>query len=296
VAARPLTGLIFDRLAYLRALPHIGSPIELDGCPHPLLRRPIPGHDAFDLMGAWPYGSVAATLDDSVLDALRRTGAISLTMVVRPDLPVQISQGYDLLPLKQHFIIDPDRPSKSLSSKAKGNLAMASSKWAIDQNPPEDEVRVTAIELFNDLTARRDVSDIARMPPQHFQLLFAVPGIVTLAIRDGEGIGGMIIAAQSAAETHLLHLLLAPRAMRSNGSYLLMETARDLWGGRGPIYLGGVPGGVVNAGVGQFKQRWANRSVEVQMLTSILDASRYEALSAGRTQGYFPAYRGPVNA
>lgn len=250
-------------------------------------------------MSAWPYGGASAAIDlGSLHAALVATGAVSFLSILRPDhppLPDPCAECFALTPLKPHYVFDPALPALPLSKKARRNLREAEQVWQIVRNPPAREAARLALHLFDDLAKRRTLSAISHMPRNHFELLLRVPGIESLALRSADGEwGGVVIAACDPGETHMLHILTSDRARMTNGAYLLMQAAAELWGRDGPLYLGGAPTGADSAGIARFKQRWANRQSTVHLLTAILDPARYAELAATRGKpGFFPAYRHP---
>jgi hypothetical protein len=290
--------MIFDGLPYVGCLAHLGRPTRVPSLPFAVLLRPIPGTSHHDALSTWPYGSPpeAAKLA-SALEELRALGAVSFTGMLTPAATraADLASGaIAVAPLKPHYLIDARRALPAHSAKTRRNLKLAARHWTIDAAPARAEIAQATVELYAALRRRRRMSsEITDMPPGHFAALLDVPGIVALAARDRDRIGAVLIAARDAEETHLLHLLADEQALATVPNYLLMAHISEAWSQRGPIYLGGAPGGPDGPGVAKFKARWANHTAPSWLVTAVLREDVYKELSpAGATAGgFFPAYR-----
>lgn len=293
--------LPFSRRDYCLSLPHLGRPVAADGLDTALLARAIPGSRRSDLVGPWPY-TVAPRpgLAGAALAALRRDAYVSLTMVLRPDVPADhvaalgaaLDGSAELAPLKDHYVRDPDLPTPTLRARTRQNLRLGERHWHLRRLAPTEISRVCST-LQQQLAARRRLSDHARVPARHFRVIAELEGIEAMAAVDADGPGAVLIAARSGCETHLLHFLTSPRVIRTCGSYLLWMEAIRLWASDGCVYLGGAPGSADGPGIAQFKARWANRIAPVLLMKAVLDGEAYGALAARAPAGgtFFPAYR-----
>lgn len=291
--------MLFALRDYLDSLPHLGRPTAT-ALPFPVGVRDIPGTAHRDAIGPWPYvpapapGELAAALEE-----LRRLGLVSLTLMLAPDTGPEDAAAYaqlgvTLQPLKDHFVVDPDRPTAEIGPRTRRNLAIAARNWEVVEEPAPAELAATAARLYAGLADRRILSDITRVPPSHFSDLARLPGIAFLSARRGPVVGAMVIAARDERRTDLLHLLIDQSHIATCPGYAVLgHVARD-WARRGPVYLGGMPDGPDGPGVGRFKARWANRTSPLLLATAILDPQTYATLTAGTADsGYFPAYRRP---
>jgi hypothetical protein len=291
--------MIFDRDSYLTSLAHLGRLISVPGLPYPVLLRRIPNTRYEDAMGPWPYGSAPDTtgLPDTFA-FLRDLGVITFTGFIRPDARFDRTMaeraGFAVAPLKPHFIVNESGMPLSFRRRTRRHLAMARRHWTIDLASLDAGHAAVAMRLHLDLQRRREMSAMTRMPAEHFLRLADTPGIAVLAARDSDGIGGLVIAACEADETHLLHFLVLEHALRTSASYLLMASAIEVWGRNGRVYLGGAPSGRDGPGIARFKARWANRTASVSLLTAILQEDTYRALGPeGSRTPFFPNYRNP---
>jgi hypothetical protein len=95
------------------------------------------------------------------------------------------------------------------------------------------------------------------------------------------------------------HLTAADATGYANGaSFALYDAAIGHFAGAGVINLGGGAGGGDDptGGLFAFKQGFANSQATAMLCGAVLDRPRYEALSTGHGDGFFPAYRGPLAA
>jgi len=291
--------MIFDTLAYVACLTHIGQPRAVEALPFAVLDRPIPGTPHRDVLSTWPYGSAPdpRRLDEAVAE-LRAAGAVSFFGVLKPGSTLDAAAappGISATPLKAHYVVDRRRGLPVPSARTRRNLRIAARAWSIDPAPDLQAVANAAASIHAGLQTRRRFSDIANVPAAHFPAVLSVPGIVAVVARDGDRIGALLIAARDAGETHLLHLLADETHIATCPAYLLMAYVSEVWSADGPVHLGGTPSGPDGPGITKFKSRWASTTMPVQMLTAILRADVYRTLSAGdaAADGHFPAYRRP---
>ncbi len=292
-----MNSLIFDTKEYADTLSHIGSIYLSSGFPLPVFMRDIKSSDSFDGFAPWPYvtppdlGAWRAGMSE-----LAEKGAVSFVMVARPGYDGQAAEleraGALIRPLKKHFVSDPHHPPVIKRKSTLRYIDIARKQWEIGDVTAGDDVAETMRRCHRLLYERRRISGVARMNDDHFSKLLRLPRVICLAARDSTGIGAMIAAFQSRSETHLIHNCVEPRATKTFAGFLLMAEAVERWSRIGPVYMGGTPDGVESQGVGDFKRRFANISVDVMLVGQILNHAIYEKLSSDRPQSsYFPAYR-----
>ncbi len=290
--------LLFDREEYCASLTHVGRVSQAPGLSTSFLIRPVPDAEAFDAVGPWPYCSPPSPGSlRGALDALQARSLVSFMLFIRPDGPPDPDALPDARvrvdPLKEHYVLDPDRPRPEIRRRTRRNLALAARSWRIEALP-RHRLATLGPELHGKLAARRGLSVFADAPPRHYAALARLDGIAAMAATDQAGAGAVLVAARGGGETHLLHLLTDPRAIPACAAHLLMDTALDVWSADGPVYMGGAPAGPDGPGVARFKARWSNRTAPVVLLKAVLDAGRYARLAARRgPTDFFPAYRAP---
>lgn len=293
--------MLFAQAGYLETLPHLGRATAVTGLPFPVAVRDIPGTAHADAIGPWPYvpapepAALAAGLAE-----LRRLGLVTLTLMIAPDAgpadaDAYAALGVGLRPLKAHFVIDPDHPPAAVGPRTRRNLTVAARHWVLQEGGDPAELAGIAGRLHADLTARRRLSDIARVPAVHFERLARLPGIACISARKDGTVGAMVFAARDPRRADLLHLLVDRTHIATCPGYaVLAHVARD-WSRAGPAYLGGTPDGPDGPGVARFKARWANRTAPLTLATAVLRPDVYGALAGdGAHGGYFPAYRRPT--
>lgn len=294
---------LFSRHDYCLSLPHVGEPRPCAGLGTTLLERPIPAAGRADLAGPWPY--VAAPPPATVtgaMDALRHEGFVSLAMFLRPDtapgdlaaLEAALEDTAAIVPLKDHYVLDPRRTLPELRNRTRAHLATAARHWQVGPLA-RAEIPPLCSTMQDQLARRRRLSDFARVPPEHFHVLAGVEEVEALAVFDGDGPAAMLVAARTGGATHLLHFLTTPRVIPSSGSYLLWHEALRHWSRDGCVYLGGAPESAEGAGIAQFKARWANRTAPAFLLKAVLDGPAYRTLAARcPASSFFPAYRSAI--
>ncbi len=292
-----MNSLLFDTRAYAETFSHMGQLYVPNNFCLPAFLREINSTDKFDVMGPWPY---ATPPDIEIWQAgmaeLAEMCSVSFVMVARPDYAETVIKlakaGAIIRPLKKHFVKDPKYPPIVQRKSTIRSVDLARKHWAVEEISAEEGLAEAMRQCHNFLYARRHISGIARMSDDHFFKLLELPQVTCLIARDSVGIGAMIVAFRSADETHLIHNCVAPRATKTCAGFLLMEEATERWSRFGPVYMGGIPDGVENQGVGVFKQRWANRAVDVMLVGQILNHDLYNQMSTKHhPTNYFPAYR-----
>jgi hypothetical protein len=293
-----ISPLPYDTIEYSRTLAHIGTPVQIPELPAPLLARPIGETGLFDVFGPWPYSSPPENrLFREGIKWLAERGFVTMVAVFRPGLDQGAIKpngpGISVSELKPHFMYDPEFPPLSLSSRTRQNISRGLRNWVIKRI----ELGIyweTIVGFHRDLATRRVMSSVTRVPAAHFQGLSSVPGITTLGAFDPQGLGGVLIAAESQNEIHFLHMVGEKKVYKTGAFYALVHTALSIWGKSCRIFFGGAPDGADSPGVSKFKKRFANRVLPVFMVNAVLDPVRYDCLAERKsTPGFFPAYRSP---
>ncbi|MBB5751136.1 hypothetical protein [Prosthecomicrobium pneumaticum] len=292
-AARELAGpppLPFDHPDYAAALTYLGTPVIAAG--RPVVLRPIPGTDAVDAFGPFPY---LTPPDDP--QAFRRDltalGAVSWTAVLRPGTEAAASAAFDPLPLKAHFAHRRGGAALVHSVRTARHIRRGRARWAIAIEPLAPCVDA-ADALHAALEARAPLSRVARVDRQHFAALATLPGVACVTARCDGAVGAFLAFAEAGEEIHF-HLTAAnDTALSGDAMYALFDFMIARFGASHDLHLGGTPAGANGAGVGRFKARFANASTPVLLARMVLDPAGYDGLVA-RCGGHswFPSYRDP---
>lgn len=281
--------------AYAASLAQFGSPTRLPLSEGSLLRRPITGTSAYDVMGPYPLFTCAnwSSLGDD-LDNLA-TSAVSAMAVLDPMAVVgqeHLRRAFPdrLVRLKDHFIRDLDRAGE-LSGHHRRNVGRALRSVEVERCADPQQYLDDWLALYSNLVRRHGLSGMRAFSREAFAAQFAVPGLlVWRAIRHTETVAmSLWFEAGPVAYYHL-------GASNSLGyevgaSYGLFHHAFEHLRERGVrhVDIGGVPQ-AGSEGLQRFKSGWATERRDAWLGGRILDADAYERLSCGRT-GWFPAYR-----
>lgn len=256
--------------------------------PIPLIERSIDGTRYSDAQLPWPY--VDLNVGDLERLAQKYPHIVSLVGVLLSSRDRGYEKHEDLSPLKLHYIFDPSRDQTSLSAKSRSNLTVARQIWQFRRSSTVDDWMIFQ-ELYRILVARRLLSGSSYdFPSSHFERLTGVPSIELIGVHDGTQWGAMICVMQYRLEMHMLHLVVSDSGMKTNATYLLMQSLIDNCRHNGiMLFMGGVPSGD-NGGVQKFKSRWSNRTVQSWLLRKVIRPDVYQALAMPGNQ-FFPAYR-----
>ena len=283
--------LPFDRPAYAEALRYLGEPVVVAG--RPLVLRPVPGTDAVDAFGPFPYGSPPQDAD-ALQRALAALGVVTLTCVLRPGCDTRGLEKLDPVEVKEHFVLRRSGPTIVPSSRTRRHLRRAATNWSVELREMADAIDL-ADRLHRLLESRAPLSRVARVDRRHFEVLAGIEGfgcaVATAHGRDS----AFLVFAETADQIHF-HLTAGDEdALRDDGMYALFDFMVRTYSPTRDLYLGGLPSGPNGAGVARFKARFANARVPVSMVRLVVDAGCCSDLVArlGR-HPWFPPYRDPA--
>lgn len=207
--------------------------------------------------------------------------------------PLASRPGRTLVPLKPHYLFDPQLGLPALSCKTRSNLRRGQRHWRPERaGSAADWLRFDT--LYRAMLARRHLqSGLFDYPPDHFQRLSALPFIRLFGVRDDREWGSMACGAEYRGELHLLHVLTSPSGLASNASYVLMQHLLEHALSRDEtLFIGGVAGSD-DGGMLRFKLRWSNTQRMSWLLKMVLRPQDYRRLAIAGNP-YFPAYRHPT--
>jgi hypothetical protein len=290
--------LPYDLASYGHSLRHHGEPFQLNGWGAALLRRPIRDTPFYDAIGPWPYSTLPES--GSVMVSLRnemiKQGLISFLACARPDQDLDSVEwqtaGFQVIKIRHHFVFRPQLPPPTRSAKTRANLSKARRYWLIQTQ----KVSIRLLEQFSEwhaeLNQRKDMSFFGRLPLAHILQLATLPDCHIVLAIDDHGPAAAVIVMIVKDQVHCHAQAGAKDAYTQRAFYALYETILEKWGGTHTIYLGGGPGGKDGPGVERFKRRFANDTIDVTMVRTILDPKTCEqiALTRGDPQ-WFPPYR-----
>ncbi len=293
--------LPYDLSCYGHTLRHHGTPTQLSGWEASLIRRAIGDTAYFDGIGPWPYATLPDTIEqiDSLHTAMREQDLVSFSACARPDQSINAdiwrNSGFEVIPLKPHFVHHPRLPFPQRSAKTRANLSKARRYWKTELSSPllpalEEFARWHAV-----LNQRKDMSLFTRLPPDHFRNLVNLPGCHLMTAHDEDGFAAAVILMVTDHEVHCHAQAGANHAYTRRAFYALYDAILEHWGKSHTIYLGGVPGGADGPGIERFKRRFANGTSDITMVRTILNPQVSTQLAQTRGDPkWFPPYRSRV--
>jgi hypothetical protein len=282
--------------AYADALSFTGRAIDLPEWGGFAFARPIEGGGE-DAVGPYPRAPLPPDADlEGGLERLHAEGLVSAVLVPDPlqsPDPSRLASAFELSrPFKTHLLIDRTRgfdPTKHHRDEIRRGLRRCTVQ-AVSLAVELETWR----SLYDGLVARHDIVGAANFPDAYFATLAGMETFTAFAARvDGE-IAGMALWFEHAGIA-VSHLNAANSVGYANGvNYALYSAAIEHFADAAVIDLGGGAGrrDAPEDGLFQFKRGFANSEVMAMICGSVLDASEYARLSAGRAASFFPAYRG----
>ena len=286
---------------YALGLAHAGRAIAVPEWEAHVLARPIPGGGE-DAMGVYPLAPFGPHADlAGGLDRLREAGLVSIALVPDPlagPTHFALAAAFDVArPFKTHLTIDPAIGPYAPSKHHRERIRRGLRRCRIEQGPLGPWL-ADWTRLYRGLVAHRGVSGVADFDDAYFKSLTDEPALVAFAAFVEDAIVGMTLWFEHKGVAYN-HLTAADAAGYANGaSFALYDAAITQFSGAGVINLGGGAGSGddPSGGLFAFKQGFANSQVTAMLCGAILDRTRYDALSVGHGDGFFPAYRGPLSA
>ncbi len=281
---------------YALGLAHAGRTIDVPEWRTHVLARDIPcgGEDG---LGVYPLTPLSPAADlTGGLERLKAEALVSIVLVPDPLIGPSIEAlgaAFDVArPFKAHLTVDPAAYAPNRHHRQEIRRAHRRCRVEVGPLAPwlPDWVR-----LYQELVARHDIAGVADFSVASFQALAEEPLILAFAAFVDDRIVGMALWFEHDGVVYN-HLAASDAVGYANGaSYALYDTAIVHFAGAAVINLGGGAGAGDDAeqsGLYAFKQGFANGEVKAWLCGAVLDADRYERLSAGRGGGFFPAYRG----
>jgi hypothetical protein len=292
--------------SYIQSFSEFGTPVCLSSSGSWILSRTIPGTDATDGIGAYPFfvcADFTALMAD--LDNLRRH-LVSVAVVPDPmsSPPLQeLMKLFDIAaPFKTHFLADLDidfsnylrRHHRRYAARALENVDV---QLATQTSDYADEWA----DLYLILIARHGISGIRAFSPKALAMQLAVPGCYYFrALSDNTTVAALVCYLdRGVAYAHLVST--TENGQELMAQYALYWKAIEYFRDRARWFvLGSTPGTVDvtgGGGLAAFKRGWATNTCSAYFLGRILDQSLYNnfcELFGHDDANTFPAYRGGV--
>ena len=283
---------------FAEAHSHLGSVVSLPASGSFAYLRTVPqgGIDAAALYPLWQLESATDLQAD--FDQLRAQSVISFVGVC---LPLQAIQQQQLevhadhwRQFKRHYFYDPDLPFQ-YSKHHRYEIRRASRCLQTRWSTLSQELDGWCL-LYDNLRQRHGLTGLHAFPRRYFETLCALPGLrVLVAEQSGTPVAmhlwmddGCILWSHLAAS--------ADAGYQCGAAYLMNDAVIREHGDADKrlIGFGGVAGNGDDDhdGLARFKRGFSNRTESSFLFGKILDAPRYQALSAmAAASDFFPAYR-----
>jgi hypothetical protein len=260
-----------------------------------VLIRPIPGA-GLDGAGAYPMAALDPESDiQAGLDQLSQAGLTSFVMVADPlqGPPAQkLASAFDIArPFKTHYVVEPQSyaPSKHHRAEIRRSLR----RCRVERARLADMIEVWT-GLYAHLSARHEIGGVADFSEEYWRLLANLRGLEAFVARvEGEAVTmSLWLEHQGVAYNHLGAS--APEGYAAGAGYALYDAAIQHYHDRSVLNLGGGAGLQDDAtdGLARFKCGFSTGAVQAHLYGKVLDRSRYDTLSEGRSTSFFPSYRG----
>jgi hypothetical protein len=296
----------YASLAYAQTLSHVGRPVAVAEWGTAVLLRDIDGAPGrFDATGPYPLCTFAPGADiPAGLAALRAMGAVSVVLVADPiggpDASL-LSPHFPLCrPFKTHHVIDrrlgPVLPSKHHRDRIRRGARHVSTRPVSLRDPVW---QAHWCSLYAGLVEKRRITGLQAFPAESFNRLATLPPEQLLAFA-AQAPDGAVLAMQlwirhgDCAYSHLTAT--SEAGYRAGATYAVYAAAIEHLADCLVLDLGGGAGHLddPNDSLAAFKRGFANTTVMTSLCGAVLDAAAYAHLARGRSDGFFPAYRGPI--
>jgi Acetyltransferase (GNAT) domain len=294
---------------YAHALGEIGNAVHLPRCDGWLLERPIPGSEAVDAAGGYPFFSCRNWSElGADIEALGGR-FVAVSMVVDPFSGLDgrsLARWFPdvCYPYKEHAVVDLRGDwRQTVSLHHRRNVRAASRSVAVERCDVPYAWFETWCELYSHLIARHGINGMARFSRSSFERQFRVPGLT--AFRG--------IVREETVAMHLWYLggdvayyhlgASSPRGYERKAAFALFDAALGHFANCGIQWtaLGAGAGwcAAEDDGLSRFKRGWANDARTAWFCGRILNPDRYRRLTRHlpeQTRSFFPVYRHPDRA
>jgi hypothetical protein len=285
---------------YAASLAEWGAPTELPRSGGWFLKRPIPGIEAWDGMGCYPF---LACRDWSALGSdLEGLKGELVSFVAAPDpfgdytvAQLVAAFGDQVVKFKDHHVADLRRPLDSFLSKRRRQRADRALRIVDVEFSEQPLQHLDAwMEVFSHSAEQFGLRGLRAFSREAFRQQLALPGAAMSLARQGSELvaahiqmvhGGVAYAHMAAAKPAAGTIGAAAALYYAELMYYAGKVDWIDWGGEAGLSTSG--------SLSTFKQGWSTGVRPAYICGRILDRPLYEqlALAAGARGGYFPAYR-----
>jgi hypothetical protein len=294
----------YGHSGYAASLAEFGSVQPLSACGGWILKRRIQGASSCDAIGCYPLFACEdwRNMPDD-LHALQGK-LVSVTLVADPfgnydETLLRACFTDMLIPFKQHYVIDMDRPLYSWVSEHHRRYARKALKTVTVERCEHPLLLLDEwITLYHNLIERHGIRGMAAFSRNSFAQQLRVPGMVAFRASVQEKTAGMLLWFVQGNRAYYHLGAYDSRGYEHHASFALFWIALEYFAGIGMrwIHLGANPGMSDNQqnGLARFKQGWSTGTRTAYLCGRICNPVQYRELAAARQpaeSGYFPAYR-----
>jgi hypothetical protein len=296
-----LTGYLHPQ--YADSLREFGIPRELLRCGGWILQRQIPGKCDYDAMGCYPlfvcrdWSQLEADLEHMDGDL------VSIALVTDP------FGNYDaaylqrcfkdvVIPFKQHYIIDLQRPQNEIGGRRhRKHARQALRKVQVTACEDPTHFVETWSSLYANLVERHKIGGIRAFSREAFAKQLGIPGAVILqAEYEGKIVGAQIYFVQGEA-VHCHLGAVSEEGYDVGAFYALDWYSFEYFAGKAQWLDLGAGAGVASDGtdgLSQYKRGWSTDARTTYFCGRVFNLKKYVEITQAKgipSTPYFPAYR-----
>jgi hypothetical protein len=290
--------------SYIDSLSQYGMPRRLPNSGGCILERKIPDFDSLDAMGCYPlffcqdWSGLHADLE------IIKDHLVSLCLVTDPFGDYDV--GYlkrcfkdQVVPFKQHFIVDLSRPLDSFISQHHRRYAHKSvDRLCIEKCGDPNRYLDDWTTLYSNLIVRHRIKGMLEFSRASFIKQFQVPEIsIFRAVYKGGTVGMLLWYTQADKAYYHLGAYSDP-GYKMRVSFPLFRFAIEYFKETGLCWLNlGAGAGAIKDdkdGLTRFKQGWSTGTKTAYICGKIFDYTKYEEVMQAKGVSdnfYFPCYR-----
>lgn len=292
----------YAREDYARSLGHVGEVFAVPEWGGHVLVRATPEGGRQDAIGPYPITVLPATADlQGGLARLRDAGLVSVVLVLEDRLkpPLEaLEAAFDTVrAFKSHCVFDRSLGPLEYAKHHRYEVRRAHGRVRASEIRLADHLPAWQA-LYAELSARHGLGGLHAFPTAHHERLAELPGVRTFGafIEERLVAAHVFVTDAGHAMSHLAAS--APEGYANGAAYAVNDVAIAGLADCQVVNLGGGAGAGDDPsdGLVRFKKGFANSAAPSWLCGAVLDPEAYATLSAGRREGFFPAYRAPPAA
>jgi hypothetical protein len=286
--------------SYAGSLSEWGTPRSLSHAASWAIEREIPGSTRVDAAGCYPL--MACGHWESLVEDWQASARDWVSFTAVPD-PLG-APGESVLrrifrdhvrPFKTHYVVELERWTGPSKAQHRTRVRLAAPRVDTEVTPARPELLEQWCRLYDTLVTRHAIRGLRAFSRRSFAALFSVPGLhVACTVAENETVAMSLWATHGGNAYYHLGASTATGYALS-ATYPMFHAAIGYLRGLGLelLDLGGGAGMTERDtdGLARFKRGWATAERTAWLCGRILDPATYLALTNGRADEFFPAYR-----